>query len=113
MADSGGVCPDNCGGKASLLGELSNGQGLVNQSPDLLDVLLVHHSHLMAAIALAVGTPIMLLEPSTDTGQAAKLAVLEDNLLHLSLRKGAPWASHYLKVNVFSGWRTNGDHWSP
>ena len=31
------------------------------------------------------------------SGRAAKLAVLEDNLLHLSLRKGALWTSHYLK----------------
>ena len=31
------------------------------------------------------------------SGRAAKLAVLEDNLLHLSLRKGALWTGHYLK----------------
>ena len=32
--------------------------------------------------------------PLADTGLAAKLAVLEDNLLHLSLSERAFWASH-------------------
>ena len=40
---------------------------------------------------------VLIPEPSTDTRRTPGHAVLEDNLLQLSLRKEALWAGHNLK----------------
>lgn len=100
---------------ASLLRDLSDGQGLVvfNQNSDMVDVLLSHHGHFTARSLWLMNTSICLKplneplkltrawypglgntrilfpEPSANTDRATERAVLEDNLLFLLLSKEA------------------------